>query len=89
MRLKSGYTIREIAGERMILVRAGNATDMTKAVMLNATSEFLWNSLQDMVFNEDDVTKLLTGRYSVENERAQTDAGKWISSMINAGLIDN
>ncbi|MHC1779174.1 MAG: PqqD family protein [Bacteroidales bacterium] len=89
MRLKTGFVIREIAGEKMILMRAGNTTDMTKAVMLNASSEFLWNSLQDRVFDENDVKELLTGRYNVEPERAMVDTQSWISSMINAGLIDN
>jgi hypothetical protein len=89
MRLKTGFVMREIAGEKMILMRAGNTTDMTKAVMLNASSEFLWNSLQNMVFEVRDVAKLLSGKYSVEIELAQADAQRWILSMIDAGLIEN
>ncbi len=88
MRLKTGFVIREIAGEKMILMRAGNTTDMTKAVMLNGTSEFLWNSLQSRTFENEDVTTLLTGRYSVDPELARADAGRWISSMIDAGFIE-
>ena len=89
MRLKTGLVVREIAGEKMIMMRAGNATDLTKAVMLNSSSEFLWNSLQDKTFEVADVTYLLIGRYSVESERAQADAGEWIDSLLKAGLIDS
>ncbi len=88
MRLKTGLVVREIAGEKMILIRAGNTTDLTKAVMLNSSSEFLWNSLQDRVFEVADVTNLLKDRYSVEPERAQADAGEWVDSLLKAGLID-
>lgn len=89
MRLKTGFVIREIAGEKMILMRAGNTTDMTKAVMFNSTSEFLWNSLQVNDFDENDVKDLLTGKYDVEPEVAMADALRWITSMHNAGLIEN
>lgn len=87
MKLIPDLILREIAGEKMLVLNGSAGIDLTKVVMLNTTAEYLWNSLQEREFTNEDVEELLIQKYGIEKEQAVTDAGNWIRSMINACLI--
>ena len=87
MKLKPNLTIREIAGEKMLVINGAAGVDLTKVVMLNSAAEFLWNSLQGKDFQNECAEDLLISKYGITKEQAKTDAEAWIKSMIKAGLI--
>ena len=87
MKLLPNLTLREIAGEKMLVITGASGTDLTKVVMLNSTSEFLWNSLQEKDFQNEDAQELLIQKYNITIGQAKNDVAAWIKSMINAGLI--
>jgi len=87
MKLIPDLTLREIAGEKMLILQGSTGIDLTKVVMLNAAAEYLWNALQDTEFQNEDVEELLIQKFGIEKEKAVIDAGEWIRSMINASLI--
>ena len=89
MKLIPDLTLREIAGEKMLVLKGAAGIDLTKVVMLNSTAEYLWNSLQKWEFQNEDVEELLIQKYSIAKNQAKNDAEAWIQSMINAGLIVN
>jgi hypothetical protein len=87
MKLIPDLTLREIAGEKMLVLRGATGIDLTKVVMLNSTAEYLWNTLQEREFKNEDVEELLIQKYGIEKNQAKNDAGVWIQSMVNAGLL--
>ncbi len=87
MKLIPNLTLREIAGEKMLVMTGAAGTDLTKVVMLNSTSEFLWTSLQGKEFQDQDAQELLIQKYGIEKTQAKNDVEAWVESMINAGLI--
>ena len=87
MKLIPDLTLREIAGEKMLVLKGAAGIDLTKVVMLNRTAEYLWNSLQKREFQNEDVEELLIQKYSITKNQAKNDAEAWIQSMINAGLL--
>lgn len=87
MRLIPDLTLREIAGEKMLVLKGSTGIDLTKVVMLNTTAEYLWNSLQEKEFTNEVVEELLIQKYGIEKKQAVTDAENWVRSMINACLI--
>ena len=87
MKLLPNLTLREIAGEKMLVITGAAGADLTKVVMLNTTSEFLWNSLQEKDFQNEDAQELLVHKYGITKDQAKNDVAAWIKSMINAGLI--
>ncbi len=88
MRLKTNLKIREIAGEKIILIHSKGEMDMTKAVSMNKTAEWLWLSLNEKEFTTSDVEECITQRYGIDKEQAHKDAVNWIESMIQAGLME-
>ena len=87
MKLLPNLKLREIAGEKMLVINGASGVDLTKVVMLNSTAEFLWNSLQGKDFQNECVEELLVGKYGITKEQAKTDADAWIKSLMDAGLV--
>ena len=88
MKLKPNYKVREIAGEKMVVMQGKDGVDLTKVILLNTSAEWLWNSLQGIDFSLDSAAQLLEERYKIGKEQSNTDAGKWIDSMVKVGLIE-
>lgn len=88
MRIKEGYKIRNIAGESVIVSIGQLDVNLTKVISLNPTSVWLWEELGHDEFDADRVASLLTDHYEVDYDQALADARDWISSLSQAGLIE-
>ena len=88
MQIKEGLEIRNIAGEKVLIMQGSYGLDMTKVVSFNATSEWLWNTLYGRTFSPEDVTRLLTERFQVDAETAEADANKWIDQLLQCNAIE-
>lgn len=88
MKIKAGLKIRKIAGESIVIMQSHGVTDMTKVISLNDTSEWLWNELSGKEFEESDVVDLLTGKFAISREQAETDARAWIESLNKCLIVE-
>lgn len=88
MKLKEGYKIREIAGEHVIIKQGRFGADLTRVIALNATSVLLWEQLQGSEFEVEDVIKVLTDNYEVEEAVAAADASTWVSKLKECDLVE-
>ena len=88
MRIKKGLKIRDIAGERVLIMQGHVGADMTKLVSFNSTAELLWNSFVDKDFTEEDVVGLLVEQYQIDNETAGKDARVWIEQLISCKALE-
>ena len=87
MRIKSTYKVRKVAGENLVVGQGRLNADMTKVISLNDTAVLLWNELADKDFTCEDAANVLVVHYGIEQERAMTDAAKWIEKMQGCGII--
>ncbi|GHV08554.1 hypothetical protein FACS1894160_3040 [Bacteroidia bacterium] len=88
MQIKKGLRIKDIAGERVLIMQGHAGVDMTKVVSLNTTAEWLWNQLSDREFMPEDVSNLLTERFDLDDATAQKDAQKWIDSLLACNALE-
>jgi len=88
MQIKEGLEIRNIAGERVLIMQGRYGVDMTRVVSFNETAEWLWNQLYGKVFSQEDVVRLLAERFQVDTETAEIDAKKWIEQLIQCKAIE-
>ena len=88
MQIKEGLEIRNIAGEKVLIMQGRFGADMTKVVSFNATAEWLWNTLSGRAFSPEDVTRLLTERFQVDDETAEADAKNWIDLLTRCNAIE-
>ena len=69
MKIKSGFVIREIAGQYMAVPVGERVNDLHGMIALNETGAFIWKLLEDEK-TEEDLARALTGEYEVSYEEA-------------------
>ena len=87
MRILPKYKVRDVAGEDIVMVQGRNPGDMTTVIALNETSLYLWNNLYGKEFEQDDVARLLTERYDVDEATAMKDSSKWIATLQEHNIL--
>ena len=88
MQIKKGLEIREIAGEKVLIMQGNVGASMTRVISFNATAEWLWNTLSGQTFSPDDVARLLIERYQIDAATAEADARKWVDQLIQNDFIE-
>ena len=87
MKIDSKKKVRNVAGENIVIMQADNAVDMTKVVALNESALLIYNKLVGKEFGVDDVVRVLTDEYDVDEATARRNAEAWVASMRNEHLI--
>ncbi len=88
MKIKTGYKIRDIAGEKVIILQGAYGADMTKLVSLNSSAEWLYRQLEGKDFESEDVADLLLEYYDIDHQTASRDAEIWARKLIEFGIIE-
>lgn len=87
MKFKSGYKVRSMAGENVVIMQGKGGSDMTRIISLNDSSLLLWNELQGKEFEVADVAAILVEAYKIESEIAERDAKAWVEKLAECGLV--
>ena len=88
MRIKQGYSVREIVGENVVIMSGREGADMTRIITLNDSALLLWNNLVGKDFSVADVQRILVENYQVDSSLALADAQKWVAKMQEAELVE-
>ncbi len=84
--LKPGYFVQEIAGEK-ILMGGGADVDFSKMMVLNHTSAWIIELLQEQALTEEDVAQKLTERFDVDYAQAFADVQDLYRQLLELGVI--
>lgn len=88
MKTKSGFNLRQICGENVIIAEGEENIDFSNIISMNESSAYLWKNIQDKDFSEDELIKLLTEEYDVDEITAKSDVNSLVKSWLNAGIIE-
>lgn len=87
MRKIEGLALRRLGTEAILVAGSIDLIDFDRLVTLNASAEYVWESLPDSDFGTDDVVRLLTTRYDVDEATARSDAEELLRVWSDAGII--
>jgi hypothetical protein len=88
MRTKTGFSIRKICGENIIVADGVENIDFCNVISMNESSTYLWNAINGKEFTYNDLTKLLLDRYEVEEEQASKDAIEVVEQWKKADIME-
>lgn len=88
MRIKKGFNLRSICGEHIIIAEGRENIDFSKIISLNESAAYLWQAVTDRDFTIDELTRLLTKEYEVDDKTAQNDVTTMIRQWIEVGIIE-
>ena len=86
MKLKADFTLREIAGDYIVIPTGENYLDFGAVISLNESGAFLWSQLKESKTAEELAASLIA-EYGIDNDTATTDANDFISLLTEHGLI--
>ncbi len=87
MKIKSGFIMREIAGDYIVVPTGKAAIDFNGLITVNEVGKFLWDEL----LVGADEAKLIDGileEYEVDRETAALDVKEFLEQLDNAGIIE-
>ena len=87
MKIDSKAKVRDIAGEKVVIMQGRLGADMTRIIQLNGSSVWLLEQLTDRDFEVADVVELLTSRYDVDEQTATADATKWVEQLRQHKMV--
>ena len=87
MKIDSKIKVRDIAGEKVVIMQGRLGADLTRIIQLNGSSEWLLEQLAGRDFEVADVVELLTSRYDVDERTATVDAAKWIEQLRENKIV--
>lgn len=88
MKIASGFTLRTVMGQNVILAEGNNAESYGKIITLNSSAAMLWTELKGKTFDVDDAANLLVAHYGIDRTKAVADARYILDLMTTKGLIE-
>lgn len=89
MKAKAGFTLKNIAGEYILIPRGAHALKYNATILFNSTGAFLWEYLSshdNCSINQ--LTGALLQEFSVSYEQAEQDVQTFVSNMQKAGIVE-
>ncbi|MBQ7011375.1 MAG: PqqD family protein [Clostridia bacterium] len=87
MKIKSGYLMREVAGENIVIAVGEAAKNFKGMIRLNPTGAFLWRLLEEGT-DEAAMLAAMLDTYETDEETAKRDIAAFVNAIKGAGLID-
>lgn len=88
MRVKEGFVLRDICGEKVISGEGVNVVNFSKLITLNETAAFLWEQIQNKDFDAETLADILCDNYEVERELALKDSKALLDQWLEMGIIE-
>ncbi len=88
MRIKKGFFLHSVGGERIVMQDGTSTIDFSRIVSLNPTAAYLWEKINENDFDTEIVAKMLMEKYDIENNVALHDAEAFITKLREAGVIE-
>ncbi len=89
MRIKKGFVLREVCGERVIIGEGLGAINFGKMLALNETAGWLWQQAQEMGdFTVEALADKLCEEYDVDADEARKDVSDIIAEWQSVSVIE-
>ena len=89
MRIKDGFVLREVCGEKVIIGEGMNAINFGKLISLNETASSIWKyCIKTESFDENMVVEALCEEYDVERDSARIGVHNILNQWIELGMIE-
>ena len=89
MKVKNGFNLREVCGERIIVAEGDENIDFSNIISMNESSAYLWEEVQKMdSFTVDNLVELICNQYEIDEDTARKDATMLAAQWGTAGIIE-
>ena len=87
MKLSKDYSLRNVAGENVLVkVRAGSG-DLSTFFSMNDPAAWLWDQIRNIEFTEETLVGLLCEEFDVDEETAAKDVAEMVELWRRYGMV--
>lgn len=87
MKIKSGFMLREIAGQWLVVPVGSRVVEFNNIMTLSESGAILWRLLEKGA-EEDELVSALLSEYDVDEATARNDVRSFINSVSSKQLFD-
>ena len=88
MRIRQGFTLRDICGEHFIVAEGIENIDFSKVIVLNDSAACLWDAATGKDFTPEQICQALLDEYEIDADTALKDTRKVVAEWQEAGLLE-
>ena len=89
MRLKKGFVLREVCGERVIVGEGLENVDFSKLLSINETAAWIWKKASELGdFTAEQLAEALCQEYNVEPAQAVADVSELLGQWTELGIAE-
>lgn len=88
MKIKSGFVLRDVCGEKVIMGEGIGALDFGRLLCLNETAAFLWGIAEMGEFTIETLSEKLCQEYAVSLELAKVDVSAIVAQWQQQSIIE-
>ncbi len=88
MKAKPGFNLRVVCGENIIVAEGEENIDFSNIISMNESSAYLWRNVQGKEFTHEDLVRLLTDEYEVDEATALADVKALTDLWNQAGIVE-
>lgn len=88
VKLKSGYIIQEIAGEKILIAGHADSVNCSRMLVLNDSASELVQSLIESALTVDELAELLTETYNVKPDQARQDVEELLKKLSEQDVLE-
>ena len=88
MKTKSGFVLRQVCGENIIVAEGKENIDFSSIIAMNESSAYLWEKIGEDSFTSESMATMLTEEYDIDNATALEDATTLARQWMEAGIIE-
>ncbi len=88
MKIKEGYTLREIAGSSVVVPLGDTQVSFKGIMTLNGVGAFVWKILENGADREEIIEKVLA-EYDVDEETASADIDRYLMKLRAEKIIED
>ena len=87
MNIKTGYVIRKVMGNHVVIATGARSKSFHGMVKLNDTAAEIWNLISQGL-DEDGIVKAMLESYDVEEDKLREDVKKTIEVLVKQGFVE-
>ena len=87
MKIKSGFIVKEIAGQYVVIALGAASKIFNGIIKLNDSGKFIWDKLA-VGAEKDDIVNALLEEYDVNRTVAEADVDKFIDELKGANILE-
>ncbi|MBR4073050.1 MAG: PqqD family protein [Clostridia bacterium] len=88
MKIKSGFTLKNIDGQQVIVASGEAVTGYTSSIVLQETATYLWNCLKEREMTKEQMVNALLENFDISTVLALSDVDSFFKTLKENGILE-